>query len=144
MPVQINAAIRRYAGKTKQALPKEPGPKVHVPNTGEAKWLKAWTRLYPDVPLTMQARFYIEGHRNPFRMDFLHEATKVVVEISGGVHSISKIRRRDYMRSRWLQDHGYAVYQFDPADLTIKAVDGLCKQVHDAITRRLLASTETP
>ena len=81
-------------------------------------------------------RFYIPGHRNPFRMDFFHEPTKVVVEISGGVHSIQKVRRRDYMRTRWLTDNGYTVYTYDVADMTKRDVDSHCKQVYEAIQRR--------
>jgi len=135
MPVAITPTIRKYARKTGQAIPtvkNEPKP-----NAGEEKWLAAWTRLYPDIELRRQVPFKIPNHRNPFKMDYLHEATKVVIEISGGVHSIQSVRRRDYMRTRYLSDNGFLVYTFDPADLTKKDIDSHCEQVYRAIMNRL-------
>ena len=104
-------------------------------NAGERKWWNAWTLFHPEIPLEYQVRFYIEGHKKPFHMDFLEPKSKLVIEISGGSHVWNL--RRDYERTRWLHDHDYLVYTFTPADLTLRDRERHCEQVYRAILRRI-------
>jgi very-short-patch-repair endonuclease len=75
----------------------------------------------------------------PYIVDFLCVAAKVVIELDGEPHEASERRMSDAARDQWLREQGFVVLRF-PNDLVLGNCALVLADVKKAIQARLASS----
>jgi very-short-patch-repair endonuclease len=68
----------------------------------------------------------------PYIVDFVSHASRLVIEIDGGQHSVS---RHDHRRDQWLNSKGYRVLRFWNSEV-LKNTDSVLERIADAIASK--------
>ena len=91
---------------------------------------RLWSRLRSRTLSGM--KFVRQEPVGPYIVDLLCREQRLIIEVDGGQHADS---RRDTVRDRWLQNHGYQVLRFWNNDV-IGNIDGVLASIVDALERR--------
>jgi very-short-patch-repair endonuclease len=58
------------------------------------------------------AKFRRQQAIGPYFVDFVNFDSNLIVEVDGGEHGRDKMRNKDEVRTKWLQQRGYQVIRF--------------------------------
>ena len=77
---------------------------------GEPTWTEAklWERLRL-LPIRVRRQAPI----GPYVADFACLRAKLIIEVDGGIHSLTDVALRDLKRDEWLKSQGYRVLRID-------------------------------
>ncbi len=81
-------------------------------------------------------KFRREHPITPYTVDFVCLALKIVVEVDGKDHQTEEGQRRDHIRDRFLQSHGFEVLRFDGYQVS-QDIAGVKRKIENAIDRRI-------
>jgi very-short-patch-repair endonuclease len=70
-----------------------------------------------------------------YTLDFYCPSLRLVIEVDGGQHATTSIRRRDAIRERWLEDRGILTLRFWNNDV-LSNIDGVSIAISEAIAQR--------
>ncbi|HEX7757864.1 MAG TPA: DUF559 domain-containing protein [Caulobacteraceae bacterium] len=59
-----------------------------------------------------QHHFRRQAPFGPYVVDFVCHASRLIVEVDGGIHNLDVVAQRDAEREAWLVDRGYRVIRF--------------------------------
>jgi hypothetical protein len=103
----------------------------------ERQFFYRWQKLYPAVSLDREV-LLIPKRR--FRFDFVHQPSRVAIEIQGGTyarspksHSTGVGLDRDYEKNNLAQYHGYVIFQLSCKMIT----DEWLRLIYETINARL-------
>lgn len=96
-------------------------PIVYKTSVLERYFMDLWEQMFPDIKLDREIKL-IPG-RN-FRFDFVHEPSKLAIEINGGIygrgrHSRGKAQESDYDKILLAARQGYVTVQLGTTQITM-------------------------
>jgi very-short-patch-repair endonuclease len=119
---------------------------IQAPNQARARAMrlaptdaerKLWWHLRHRLPLPV-SHFRRQVRSGPYIVDFACHHLKLVIEVDGGQHAGD--RRRDSVRTRFIQREGYRVLRFWNNEV-LANIDGVLELIQSAI---LATPTPTP
>ena len=74
-----------------------------------------------------QHHFRRQAPFGPYVVDFVCHASRLIVEVDGGIHNLDVVAQRDAEREVWLTGRGYRVMRFSnlqalETDVTVAAI----------------------
>ena len=97
--------------------------------------LKLWRNL-KRLPLA-DSHFRKQVAIEPYVVDFVCFAARLIVEVDGEQHGFQRQRRHDDERTRWLERQGFSVLRFWNRDV-LRSIDDVLATIYAALPGELL------
>ena len=78
-----------------------------------------------------------------FVVDFVHHASRLIVEADGGIHDLDEVATRDASRSAWLTERGYRVLRLSNNEI-INSPEAAAERIRVEVCARTPAPGPSP
>ena len=91
-------------------------------------WLKLRGKQIGDVKFRRQQPI------GPYIVDFVCFERKIIIEIDGGQHNESELKRKDEERTVWLEERGYQILRFWDNEV-LKNINSVLQRIKEALEK---------
>ena len=79
-----------------------------------------------------EAKFRRQQAIGPYVVDFVSFDSNLILEVDGGEHGRDKMRNKDEVRTKWLQQRGYQVIRFWDNEV-LQNIEGVLEKILEAL-----------